>query len=60
MHFSEVHEYLGMGIDFVYKELQAGRLKGYKLGNRWVVYPSDLQRYMNNLPSNQRKIKLAK
>jgi excisionase family DNA binding protein len=56
MHFNEVKEHLGMGTDFVYKELQEGRLKGSKLGNRWIVYPSDLAKYLKNRPSNQKKI----
>lgn len=59
MHFEEVRQFLGMGTDYVYKELQSGRLSGSKLGNRWIVYPSDLARYLKQQPSN-RKIRLAK
>lgn len=57
MDFQEVKEFLGMGSDFIYKELQKGRLTGRKLGNRWVVYPSDLQRYLERLPDNRKRIK---
>lgn len=60
LHFNEVREFLGMGTDYVYKELESGRLPGFKLGNRWRVYPSDLARYLKNQPSNQKKIKLVK
>jgi len=60
MHFSEVVKFLGMGTDYVYKELQGGRLTGYKLGKRWIVYPSDLQKFLSQRPSNQKRIKLAK
>ena len=60
MHFDEVTEFLGMGTDYVYKELQAGRLIGRKLGHKWIVYPSDLARYLDNKPSNRKKIHLAK
>lgn len=60
MRFKDVQEYLGAGSDYVYKALEGGRLKGYKLGNRWIVYPSDLQKFMDSRPSNQKKVKLAK
>lgn len=60
MHFNEVRQFLGMGSDFIYKELQTGRLKGRKLGNRWIVYPSDVVSYMEKQPSNQKRIKLSK
>ena len=60
MHFKEIEEFLGMGSDFVYKELQAGRLPGHKLGGKWIVYPSDLKKYMACLPSNQKKLRIAR
>jgi len=60
MHFEEVQEFLGMGSTFVYNELQTGRLPGHKLGGKWIVYPSELQRYLDRLPSNQRKLKITK
>ena len=60
MHFDEVMEFLGMGPDYIYKALQDGRITGYKLGNRWIVYPSDLQRFLNQQYNNRFKIKLAK
>lgn len=43
MRFKEVQDFLGVGHNYLYEALQSGRLKGYKLGNRWIVYPSDLK-----------------
>lgn len=57
MHFDEVQKYLGMGSDYVYKKLQSGQLVGYKLGNKWVVYPSDLKKFLERQPSNRRRIR---
>lgn len=57
MHFDEVKEFLGMGSRFLYEELQAGRLIGSKLGNRWIVYPSDLKKYLDSQPSNRKRIR---
>lgn len=56
MHFKEVVEFLGMGTDFVYKELQRGRLAGRKLGKEWIVNPSDLPKYLATRPSNQKRV----
>lgn len=60
MHFTEIQEFLGMGPDFVYKNLQSGVIPARKLGGRWVVYPSDLQKYLDRLPSNQKRLKIAR
>lgn len=57
MSFKQVQEFLGCGKTFLYEELQSGRLAGYKLGRKWIIYPSDLQRYLRQRPSNIRKIK---
>jgi excisionase family DNA binding protein len=57
MNFKEVHAFLGMGTDYVYKELEHGRLPGFKLGNRWMVYPSALAKYLETRPSNRIKIR---
>jgi hypothetical protein len=56
LHFEEVRKFLGVGHDFLYKALQDGKLIGHKLGNRWVVYPKDLIRYLENRPSNRRRV----
>ena len=56
MHFKDVTKCLGMGTDYVYKALQDGRLKGRKIGNRWIVFPSDLRKFLDNCPSNQKKV----
>jgi excisionase family DNA binding protein len=60
MHFEEIQEFLGMGPDFVYKELQSGRLSGHKIGNRWIVYPSELQKYLDQQYSNQKRLKVVR
>jgi excisionase family DNA binding protein len=57
MHFSEVREILGCGSDFLYKALQSGRITGFKLGKSWVVFPHDLQTYLDSLPGNRKKIR---
>lgn len=57
LRFEEVREFLGKGKTWLYSELQSGRLTGYKLGNSWIVYPSDLQRYLKQQPSNRKRIK---
>ncbi|MEN6350311.1 MAG: helix-turn-helix domain-containing protein [Syntrophomonas sp.] len=57
MHFKEVQEFLGMGSDFIYKNLQSGVIPGRKLGGRWIVRPSDLQKYLDRLPSNNYKLR---
>ncbi len=56
MHFKEVKEFLGMGSDYVYKELESGRLPGRKLGNKWIVFPSDLAKYMESRASNRKRV----
>lgn len=57
LSFEEVRAILGCGTDFLYKALQDGKITGYKLGNLWRVYPKDLQRYLDQLPSNRKKIR---
>jgi len=59
MRFKEVQEHLGSGTDFLYKALENGDLKGYKLGRSWVVYPSDLKKFIE-ARCNQKKIRIAK
>lgn len=60
MSFSEVKAFLGRGNTWLYAELQSGRLPGHKLGGQWVVYPSELQTYLERLPGNRKKLRLAK
>lgn len=57
MHFEELKEFLGMGSDYLYKRLQSGEIPGRKLGNKWIVYPSDLRRFLDGQYSNQKRIK---
>jgi len=60
MPFNEVKDFLGCGNTWLYEQLQTGRLPGRKLAGKWVVYPSELERYLQRLPSNQKKLKLAR
>lgn len=60
MSFKEVKEFLGMQSNWLYEQLQTGRLPGHKLGSRWIIYPSELKRYLDQQYSNIHKIKLAK
>ena len=60
MSFQEVMDFLDRGSTWLYGELQSGRMPGYKLGGRWIVYPSDLQKYLERQRSNQRKIRLVR
>lgn len=60
MSFDELKEFFGRGNTWLYEQLQTGKLPGRKLGGKWIVYPSELQKYMDRLPSNQKKIRIAR
>ncbi|MFA5445775.1 MAG: helix-turn-helix domain-containing protein [Bacteroidales bacterium] len=45
---SEVAEKLRVNREVIYKWLQAGKLKGRKIGNLWRVSESDLDEFLNN------------
>lgn len=60
MSFNEVKEFLGRGHAWLYDQLQRGKLPGHKLGGKWIIYPSELQKYLDQQYSNQRKIRLAR
>lgn len=60
MSFKEVQEFLGRGHAWLYDQLQRGKLPGHKLGGKWIIYPSELQKYLDQQYSNQRKIRLAR
>jgi len=60
MSFKEVQDHLGMGKTWLCEQLASGRLIGHKLGIKWKIYPSDLQRFLDQQYSNRTKIKLAK
>lgn len=57
MRFEEVRSFMGVGHDFLYKELQSGRLIGSKIGNRWIIYPKDLNKYLTSRPNNRKRIR---
>ena len=56
MTFEEAKQFLGVSCDFLYKRLQNGVITGYKFAGRWVIYQSDLQKYLSQLPNNKKKI----
>lgn len=60
MSFKEVQEFLGRGHAWLYDQLQRGKLPGHKLGGKWIIYPSELQRYLDQQYSNQHKIRIAR
>ena len=57
MSFNEVREFLGRGNTWLYDQLQRGELPGHKIAGKWVVYPSELKKYLNRQYSNQKRIK---
>lgn len=60
MSFKEVKEFLGCGHAWLYEQLESGKLPARKLGGKWIVFPSDLQKYFDRLYSNQQRLKIAK
>ncbi len=60
MSFKEAQEFLGVSNMFLYKRLWRGEIIGHKLGRKWIIFPSDLQRFIDQQYTNQRKIRLAK
>lgn len=60
MSFKEVKDFLGISNAWLYGQLQSGRLIGHKLGSKWIVFPSDLQRYLDQQYTNRHQIRLAK
>lgn len=60
LYFEEAREILGCGKSFLREELKHGRLPACKLGIKWLIKSKDLERYIENLPTNQVKIKLRK
>ncbi|MDD2585489.1 MAG: hypothetical protein PHT79_06650 [Syntrophomonadaceae bacterium] len=56
MSFEEVRTFLHRGSTWLYTRLQNGEILGSKLGGKWIVYPSNLQRYLDRLPNNRKRI----
>jgi excisionase family DNA binding protein len=48
---SEVSEQLGASRNFVYSEIQRGKLKARKMGRRVVILTEDFTDYVNSLES---------
>ena len=45
---SEVAEYLGVGKNRVYELLNAGQLKGFRMGSTWKISRMALENYILN------------
>ena len=45
---SEVAEYLGVGKNRVYELLNAGKLKGFRMGSTWKISRMALENYILN------------
>ena len=45
---SEVAEYLGVGKNRVYELLNAGKLKGFRMGSTWEISRMALESYILN------------
>lgn len=45
---SEVAEYLGVGKNRVYELLNAGKLKGFRMGSTWKISRMALESYILN------------
>lgn len=48
---AEVADQLRMEVHFVYREIKAGRLVATKLGSRWRIRASDLERFLEPQPA---------
>ena len=53
---TETAAYLGVSKTWLYGKLQSGEVPGHKLGGLWRIYPSELQRYLEQCQSNRRRI----
>ncbi|MFQ6090030.1 MAG: helix-turn-helix domain-containing protein [Candidatus Bipolaricaulia bacterium] len=57
---SEASRYLGIPIGEIYKMLEAGELPGVRLGNRWRIRISALERWLDEEVSQEELSRLAK
>jgi len=57
---SDASRYLGIPIDEIYKMLEAGELPGVRLGDRWRIRISALERWLDEEVSEEELTKLAK
>ena len=56
----DVSHYLGISIGEIYRMLEAGELPGARLGNRWRIRISALERWLDEEVSQEELSKLAK
>ena len=57
LKFAEIRGYLNCSLDYIYKSLESGKMQGRKIAGKWIVYPSDLEKFVKQQPTNQRRIK---
>ncbi|MFQ6117810.1 MAG: helix-turn-helix domain-containing protein [Candidatus Bipolaricaulia bacterium] len=57
---SEASRYLGIPIGEIYKMLDAGELPGVRLGDRWRIRLSALERWLDEEVSQEELSRLAK
>lgn len=60
MNFKQARQFLGVSSATLYRRLYNKEIVGRKMGGLWVFMPSDLQRYINQLPSTKKVIKMRK
>jgi excisionase family DNA binding protein len=56
----DVSRYLGIPIGKIYKMLDAGELPAVRLGSRWRIRISELERWLDEEVSQEELSKLAK
>jgi len=56
----DASKYLGIPIGEIYKMLETGELPGVRLGNRWRIRISALERWLDEEVSQEELSKLAK
>ena len=56
----EASKYLGISLEQIYEMLEAGELPGIRLGGRWRVRLSALERWLDEEVSQEELSKLAK
>jgi excisionase family DNA binding protein len=46
LNLKQVLDILGMHENTVYQYIKSGKLKAYKVGNRWRIYEIDLDKFI--------------
>lgn len=56
----EASNYLGIPVNEIYKMLEERELPGLKIGNRWRIRISELERWLDEEVSKEELVKLSK